>query len=296
MIRSLTLICLLLLSWSLNADRVIHKEKSLYRNIIVNQKVGKRCLVFSVKRDMRNQTCIDIKDPNHIVFPYVRMTFAGLMANPNPQRALMIGLGGGTISNVLLDVFPTLEMDLVEVDEAVVKVAREYFDFMENERTHVHVIDGRVFTRRALLEKKQYDLVILDAFTGEYIPEHLMTLEFMQDIAALLTDEGVVISNTFQGSALYDYESATYQEAFGNFLNLKMPDTGNRVIVATQSTLPDNQTLKENARMLQPRFDKYDLSLETYIARFDRTPDWDLEKRPLTDQFSPANLLRSRKR
>lgn len=290
------LMCLLLLATPAWAADVIHNEKSLYRNIIVNQDGDRRCLVFSVKREMRNQTCVDTEDPERIIFSYVRMTFAGLLANPNPRSALMIGLGGGTISNVLIDVFPEMEIDLIEVDSAVVKVAREYFGFIENDRTHVHEVDGRVFTRRAKLKGKRYDLVILDAFTGEYIPEHLMTLEFMQEINALLTDDGVVIANTFGGSALYDYESATYQAAFGDLLNLKMPRSGNRVIVATQSRLPDNKTLAENARMLQPRFNKYNVNLADYIARFDRTPDWNQSTQPLTDQFSPANLLRGQDR
>ena len=296
MINSLLALCLLLASAPLQADIVIHKEKSLYRNILVNQRADRRCLAFSVKRELRNQTCIDVKDPYRIIFPYVRMLFAGLLANPEPERALMIGLGGGTVANVLVDVFPNITMDLVEVDRAVVQVARDYFDFREADNTEVHIIDGRVFTRRAVLRQARYDLVILDAFTGEYIPEHLITLEFMRDIASLLTDRGVVIANTFEGSALYDYESATYRAAFGNFLNLKMPRTGNRVIVATRSELPDNQTLIDNAHRLQPRFDKYNLILEDYVPRFDRTPDWDPDARPLTDQFSPGNLLRGRKR
>ena len=296
MINSLLALCLLLASAPLQADIVIHKEKSLYRNILVNQRADRRCLAFSVKRELRNQTCIDVKDPHRIIFPYVRMLFAGLLANPEPERALMIGLGGGTVANVLVDVFPNITMDLVEVDRAVVKVARDYFDFREAENTEVHIIDGRVFTRRAVLRQERYDLVILDAFTGEYIPEHLITLEFMRDIASLLTDRGVVIANTFEGSALYDYESATYRAAFGNFLNLKMPRTGNRVIVAARSELPDDQTLIDNANRLQPGFDKYNLILEDYVPRFDRTPDWDPDARPLTDQFSPGNLLRGRKR
>ena len=83
------------------ADRTIHKEKSLYRNIVVKEKRGQRCLLFSVKREQRNQTCMDLEDPRRIVFPYVRMTFAGLLVTPEPSRTLMIGLGGGTISNVL---------------------------------------------------------------------------------------------------------------------------------------------------------------------------------------------------
>ena len=289
-------LCLLLVSAPLHADFVIHKEKSLYRNLLVSQQADKRCLVFSVKRKRRNQTCIDVKNPDRIVFPYVRMLFAGLLVNPQPERALMIGLGGGTVARVLTDVFPDLTMDLVEVDRAVVKVARDYFDFRETSKARVHIVDGRVFTRRALLRRERYDLIILDAFTGDYIPEHLLTLEFMRDIASLLTGQGVVIANTFEGSALYDYESATYMAAFGNFLNLKMPGTGNRIIIATPSGLPDDRTLMDNARSLQPRFDKYNLALENYVRRFDRTPDWDPDTQPLTDQFSPGNLLRGRKR
>ncbi len=289
--RYLLLICLLA-ALPAYPDQILHREKSLYRNIIVNQKGDRRCLVFSVKRQAHNQTCIDLKKPDRIIFPYVRMTFSGLLVQPEPARVLMIGLGGGTISNVLLDIFPDLEIDLVEVDEAVIKVAREYFNFVENERTHVYAADGRVFTRRAQLQGKQYDLIILDAFTGEYIPEHLMTVEFLQEVKSLLTPNGAVIANTFSSSALYAHESQTYTRVFGPLLNLKMPRTGNRVIVSSLAPLPDNQTLINHANKLQPRFDKYAIDLLDYVARFDRTPDWDTEKRPLTDQFSPANLLR----
>ena len=96
------------------------------------------------------------------------MIFAGLLVNPEPTRGLMIGMGGGTISSVLTSVYPDLTMDLVEVDQAVVNVATEYFGFRKTDQIDVHVTDGRVFTRRALFRKEQYDLIILDAFTGEY--------------------------------------------------------------------------------------------------------------------------------
>ena len=55
---------------------------------------------------------------------------------------------------------------------------------------------------------------MLDAFDGEYIPEHLMTVEFLE-MRDLLSDDGVLVANTFASSKLYDYESATYAEAFG---------------------------------------------------------------------------------
>lgn len=291
--KAVSLLCMLLLvSPLLHADKVIHREKSLYRNILVTQKADRRCLAFSVKRQRRNQTCMNTREPKKIVFPYVRMTFAGLLANPAPRRAMMVGLGGGTIATVLMELYPDLELDLVEVDEAVVRVAREYFNFTETENARVFVQDGRVFTRRAALRNEQYDLIILDAYTGEYIPEHLMTVEFLNDIRELLTPDGIVVANTFAVSDLYEHESATYAKVYGDFLNFKMSGTGNRVIVAARTRLPDQGSVSEQARLLTPRLEPYSVDLEKFLPYLDRTIDWDRESRPLTDQYSPANLLR----
>ncbi len=287
-------IILLLVSAASYSDTVVHREKSLYRNIVVTEKAGKRCLVFSVRRQERNQTCVDINDPKHIVFAYVRMIFAGLLVNPEPTRGLMIGMGGGTISSVLTSIYPDLTMDLVEVDTAVVKVATDYFGFIKTPQIDVHVTDGRVFARRALRRKEKYDLIILDAFTGEYIPEHLMTVEFLENIKSLLAPGGIVIANTFTGSSLYHHESATYSAVFGPLFNLKMPGTGNRVIVASTVDLPDSETLMANAMTLKPDFEPYKIDLRKYVPNMNKDPDWKTDKRLLTDQYAPANLLRGR--
>ena len=292
--KSLIAITLLFISTVSYGDTVVHKEKSLYQNIVVTEKAGKRCLVFSVKRQQKNQTCIDINDPTRIVFPYVRMIFAGLLVNPEPSRGLMIGMGGGTISSVLTSIYPDLTLDLVEVDQAVVKVATDYFGFKKTDQIDVHVTDGRVFARRALRRKEQYDLIILDAFTGEYIPEHLMTVEFLENIKDLLTPGGVVIANTFSGSSLYHHESATYSAVFGPFFSLKMRGTGNRVIVASAAKLPTRETLTDNALALGSRFEHYKIDLQKYVPNMNKEPDWKTDKRLLTDQYAPANLLRGR--
>ena len=292
--KSLIAITLLFISTVSYGDTVVHKEKSLYQNIVVTEKAGKRCLVFSVKRQQKNQTCIDINDPTRIVFPYVRMIFAGLLVNPEPSRGLMIGMGGGTISSVLTSIYPDLTLDLVEVDQAVVKVATDYFGFKKTHQVDVHVTDGRVFARRALRRKEQYDLIILDAFTGEYIPEHLMTVEFLENIKSLLTPSGVVIANTFSGSSLYHHESATYSAVFGPFFSLKMRGTGNRVIVASTAKLPTRETLTDNALALGSRFEHYKIDLQKYVPNMNKEPDWKTDKRLLTDQYAPANLLRGR--
>lgn len=272
--------------------RDIHREKSLYGNILVREQNSRRCLVFAVKRGDRNQTCMDLRDPRRLVFPYVRMTLAGLLVKPSPSRILMIGLGGGSIPIALSELFPEAQIDIVEIDEAVVRVAREYFNFAETERMKVVVADGRVFVKRALLQQRQYDFVILDAFTGDYIPEHLMTMEFLEEIKSLLPADGVLVANTFSTSALYDHESETYKAVFGEFINFKMPITGNRVVIASLAGLPADAVLRQRAGEFAPRLAPYDVEIENFPDYMYRGQDWDHHKRPLTDQYSPANLLR----
>ena len=169
---------------------------------------------------------------------------------------------------------------------------RTYFSFATDDRLQVHVSDARVFVKRALARGDNYDLVLLDAYSGDYIPEHLMTVEFLAEVRALLAPGGVMAANTFATSLLYDYESETYRAVFEKYFNLRLPDSNNRVIVASNSPLPSTATLRENARAWRSRLRVYDVPITSYPARMSRKVDWDETKRALTDQYSPANLLR----
>jgi spermidine synthase len=296
-------IALLLLSGPSQA-KVIHEERSVYTRIIVEDTFNTRCLKFTQKREDSTQTCIDLNNPKKMVFSYTKMSLASLLLNPNPKRILIVGLGGGTLPMALRDLVPSAVIDTVEIDEAVVRVAREYFGFVEDERNRAITQDARVFGKRAALRGLEYDLIILDAFNGEYIPEHLMTVEFLREMQALLSDDGVLVANTFANSRLYDYESATYAEVFGDFLNFREASTGNRVILVPQAKLAPQQRshtpkqiLSGRAKALEPAFRTFDVPIMRYakrLAALDRQkPDWDTSTRPLTDQFSPANVLKT---
>ena len=82
-------------------------------------------------------------------------------------------------------------MDVVEVDPEVVRVAREYFNVSEDPRLDVFVEDGRAF----LGDAGVYDAIILDAYSKTYVPFHLMTLEFFEELDEHLTADGVIVSN-----------------------------------------------------------------------------------------------------
>tara|TARA_B100000519_G_C14211274_1_gene422784 strand:- start:23 stop:961 length:939 start_codon:yes stop_codon:yes gene_type:complete len=273
------------------ASETLHEEKSLYRNIVVKQNRFRRCLVFSSRHADRNQSCMDVRFPELIVFPYVKMVFAGLLVNPKPERFLIVGQGGGTIPAAFEKLYPSASIDVVEIDAAVDRMARQYFGYKEGPNTTITINDARVYVRRAALQGKRYDMIVLDAFTGDYIPEHLMTVEFLAETAALLTAKGVLVANTFSSSRLYDHESQTYVKAFGSFFNFRMQGTLNRVIIATQHGYPDREILQARADALQPKVLAMGVEISRYVKHLTLEADWDTTRRALTDQYSPANLL-----
>lgn len=274
--------------------RIVHRERSLYSTILIDQQGSLVCLQFSIRTDQRNQSCMDQRRPNEMVFSYTRMMMTGLLLRPSPERILMIGLGGGTLPTALAELYPDTEIDVVEIDPAVVRVAGEFFGYVPSANTTVFTQDGRVFIKRAALRGDTYDLIMLDAFNGDYIPEHLMTREFLQETRSLLTPGGAVVANTFSISQLYHHESTTYTAVFGRFYNLKTGESANRIILAANGPLPDPTIMNQRAADLAPRVRKYGIRLSDHVKGLETRPDWDTSARVLTDQYAPANLLRDR--
>lgn len=274
--------------------QVIHQERSLYRNILVEDNGDLRCLKFNVKSTNTQQSCFLKSQPQQLVFNYTKLLMTSLLIVPEPKRILIIGLGGGTMSNTLAQLYPQSQIDNVEIDQAVIKVARDYFGFFENNQIKTYNQDGRIYIKRALLKKQQYDWIILDAFNGDYIPEHLMTKEFLQEAKALLSKNGVLSANTFSLSELYAHESATYKAVFGDFYQVSDQGNSNRIIIVNRNGFTANSLNKSNIKTINTRLYKYGVdiySLYKKISFTESNQNWPKNTRLLTDQFSPVNLL-----
>ena len=285
--RLLLVVALALVAPARADERIVHSEKSLYRQIVVYDDAGLRCMRFTRQAGGR-QSCIDLAQPQRIVFPYVKMMLASLYLAPRPQRVLVVGLGGGTLVQALQRLLPDARIDAAEIDPAVVRVARDYFGFAPSGNATVTEEDGRVFVKRALRAGRTYDLVMLDAFDHEYIPEHLLTREFLEEVKGVLSAHGVLAANTFSSSRLYDHESVTYRAVFGPFFNLKR---ANRVVLLQKGGLPDRDTLARNAAALRAPLAAFGMDADEWLPAFSTAVDWRTDARVLTDGYSPSNLL-----
>lgn len=281
-----------LLATNVSALQLVHSERSLYRQVLVYEESGTRCLCFTRQCTIGRQSCMELSQPDRLVFDYAHMMLGALFMGPSPQNILIIGLGGGSLPRALAGAVPDAHIDAVEIDPAVVRVARRFFKFVPGPNTQVFEEDGRAYVRRAMRANKSYDLIMLDAYDHEYIPEHLLTQEFLREVRSLLKPGGVLAANTFSSSRLYDSESTTYRSVFGEFYNLK---AANRVILARNGSLPPLITLQQNHGLYEGEFRRLGFDAAEILGRFSTVVDWKPGARVLTDQYSPANLLNSRR-
>jgi spermidine synthase len=192
--------------------KILTRTRSPFNDIFVIERENLREMWFQGNGKFYLQTRIDIDRPGHLSLVYTRLLLAPLLWNPTPSRILMIGLGGGVVPRFLSEVYPDLQIDVVEIDPRVTELARYYFDFKENPCLKVFEDDGRAFVKQS---GHKYDMVFLDAFKGGSVPYHLKTLEFYREIVQSLNEEGVLVTNLYgKSNALKPRDRKTLDEVF----------------------------------------------------------------------------------
>jgi len=108
-------------------------------------------------------------------------------------RALFLGGGGYTLPKYLEEVYPQSVLEVIEIDPEVTQVAFDYLGLHSDTRISIQHEDARMAVPD--LTPGQYELIIGDAFNSVSVPYHLTTLEFNEQIKALLTLDGIYAIN-----------------------------------------------------------------------------------------------------
>jgi hypothetical protein len=131
-------------------------------------------------------------EPVTLFLPYSQLMVAALALVPDPKRGLVLGHGGWSFAKWLERYWPELELDVVEFDPVVVRMAEDYFSYRAPPQHHVYVRDARAFLNRS---QQRYDVIWVDAFARHMVPFHLTTREFFAELRARLSPNGVVVVN-----------------------------------------------------------------------------------------------------
>jgi spermidine synthase len=236
------------------------------------------------------ESVIDLKHRDELVVNYTRYMTSALAFNPNPVRKIaLVGLGGGRTISYLVNGLPGAVAEVAEIDPAVMRLAKKYFGVTSTPRLHIHNKDGRIFLRQS---PQKYDLILLDAYRGPFVPFHLTTKEFYQLTKQRLNPGGVVAQNVEPTTMFFDSAYATMKSVFDQ---VDVIDAGGNIVLVGYAgkRLTDAQ-LMTLAGMAQDRYKlKYDLRM---LVKARQASPAVAGARILTDDFAPVEMLKTIKR
>jgi len=253
---------------------LVHEVRSSYSHIQVFDSGNQRALSFGGDAFPRViETLMDLRQPHVLQHGYSQAAMAGFLYRPQAASCLLIGLGGGAMVRFINHHFPDVRLDVVEIDPAMVTVAREFFGTVAGPRTRIMVADGRDYLERAA---ERYDLVLIDAHLhpGERTdsmghPLSLKSEEFYRSIHGRLNPGGVVMFNVLVGSDERGYV-ASIRRAFAATDVYRPRGTGNVIVFAApHASLAGEAELRERARAFDRR-GGYGFSFERVLADLDR--------------------------
>ncbi|MDD4899948.1 MAG: fused MFS/spermidine synthase, partial [Candidatus Omnitrophica bacterium] len=208
--------------------RFIYKHRNYYGIYKIYDERGQRYLSHgSILHGMQNLA--EAKKDEPLTY-YHRKTLAGRIINNRifgMRRIGLVGLGTGTLASYFNC---GEEVDFFEIDPDMAKVASEYFTFLKDASANIRIILGDARLSLEGVADNRYDLLVIDAFSGDSIPMHLLTIEAFELYKKCLTNQGVILfhvsnryldlspvlfgnANTLGAYACEDFDQTTEEES-----------------------------------------------------------------------------------
>lgn len=131
-----------------------------------------------------------------------------------PKQVAVIGLGAGVINCYNA---PDRHFTFIEIDPDMVTTAENYFTFLSDCKSaappKIIVGDGRLELAR--MEDRNLDMIIVDAFSSDSIPTHLLTKEAIDEYMKKLKPDGILVLHLSNRFFYLESLFAAYADAFG---------------------------------------------------------------------------------
>ena len=113
---------------------------------------------------------------------------------PDPQKMLILGLGGGSCAKLVRKIWPYVHITGVDFDSTIVELGKKYFD-LGKVNAEIFVGDAGKFVEMASDEKNDYNLVVVDLYVGTEFPVEFESDVFLMNLKDILSPKGIVIFN-----------------------------------------------------------------------------------------------------
>jgi spermidine synthase len=237
---------------------------------------------------------VDLSDPTRLQYDYVRELGAVLdAAGPDGARldVLHVGGGGFTMPRFLAATRPGSRSVVLELDPAIVRLARQRLGLVTGPDLEVQLGDARLTLARQ--PSAHYQVVIGDAFGGRAVPWHLTTHEFVTEVRRTLRPGGIYAANLIDAPPLgfLRAEAATLRAVFRQVAVVAPPGgfgddrDGNFVLLASDAPLPLPAIQRHAARRGQPTAVLTGAALDRFLGGAE----------VLTDDHAPVDQLVTRR-
>jgi spermidine synthase len=169
-------------------DEIVFRKQTRFNNLTVIRRGN----IITLWSGRNKQTEIDADNPLCTRLEYSRNFFLSLAFHPAPASILVLGLGGGAIPFLLHSILEKAVIDVVEIDPEMPAIAKKYFYFPISERLRLFIDDAFFFVRDT---KKNYDIVLMDAYIENKIPETVDNTAFFAETARVLAPNGIFVAN-----------------------------------------------------------------------------------------------------
>lgn len=172
--------------------------KELYRiedetgSILVTQRGNKRLLSFGSGLE---QSSVLMNMPHYLIHQYTQIMLLGLLFS-DAGRMSVLGLGGGALAHCLGHYFPDAAIEVVEIRQAVIDIAYDWFDLPR--RDHLHVINADAMHYLSKLEQGATDIIFSDLYVAEGMSACQAQLAFIHAGFTALSEQGCLVLNFHQ--------------------------------------------------------------------------------------------------
>ncbi|MFJ8074011.1 spermidine synthase [Streptomyces sp. NPDC096176] len=192
------------------------------------------------------QSYVDLDDPIHLEFEYVRRLAHVVdcaAAEGEPLSLLHLGGGALTLPRYVAATRPGSRQDVVEYDAGLVALVAEHLPMPAHSGVTVHGADARAWVEDAPADS--VDVLIADVFGGSRVPAHLTTVAYARAAERVLRPGGIYAANLADGApfAFLRSQLATFAEVFAELALIAEPAVlrgrrfGNAVLLASQSPI-----------------------------------------------------------
>lgn len=233
--------------------------------------------------DLRH-SYVDLDDPTHLEFWYVRQLVGAIESAPVADDILYLGGGALTIPRYIRATAPKTDQIVLEIDGTLIDVAEEQMGFVPDASIDVRVGDARLALGK--IADDSADIVIGDAFGSRSVPFHLATEEFHTEVDRVLRPGGLYAMNIIDtgGQRFLAANAATLAEVFDHVVvfrdgSIAAGGRGNAMIVASDS--PIDEVALDAGRIARDDSGELETNFEAFIDG----------ATVLTDDFAPVDQL-----